>query len=170
MGGPILNETNGAILMSGTLFPPEMYADLLRIPKKKEIIMNEYESSFMGDKRPVLVAKDVTTKYTERNPQNTEKIRNHILSVVNNTPGHIAFFAPSYAMLQDILGDATWLPGFIEIKEEENRMSKRKITKILDELQEFRINKKQVLLAGVLSGKFAEGVDYPHNILDAVIC
>jgi DNA excision repair protein ERCC-2 len=170
VGGPILNETNGAILMSGTLFPPEMYADLLRIPKKKEIIMNEYESSFMGDKRPVLVAKDVTTKYTERNPQNTEKIRNHILSVVNNTPGHIAFFAPSYAMLQDILGDATWLPGFIEIKEEENRMSKRKITKILDELQEFRINKKQVLLAGVLSGKFAEGVDYPHNILDAVIC
>jgi Rad3-related DNA helicase len=132
--------------------------------------MNEYESSFMGDKRPVLVAKDVTTKYTERTPQNTERIRKHILSVVNNTSGHIAFFAPSYAMLQDILGDATWLPGFIEIREEENRMPKRKITKTLDELHEYRTNKRQVLLAGVLSGKFAEGVDYPNNILDAVIC
>ena len=75
VGGPILGATNGAILMSGTLFPPEMYSDLLQIPSNKKIIMNEYESPFMGDKRPVLVAKDVTTKYTERTPQNTQRIR-----------------------------------------------------------------------------------------------
>ena len=170
VGGPILGATNGAILMSGTLFPPEMYSDLLQIPSNKKIIMNEYESPFMGDKRPVLVAKDVTTKYTERTPQNTQRIREHILSVVKNTPGHIAFFAPSYAMLNDILGEANWLPSSIEIKEEVNRMSKRKISQTLEDLQKYRNEKRQVLLAGVLSGKFAEGVDYPNNILDAVIC
>ena len=170
VSGPILASTGGAILMSGTLFPPEMYSDLLQIPENKRILMKEYESPFLGDKRPVLVAKDVTTKFTERNFHNTEKIRKHILSVVTNTPGHVAFFAPSYALLQDILGDASWLPGYITIKEESNRMSKRMVNGYVDYLHTERRNKRQVLLAGVLSGKLAEGVDYPNNILDAVIC
>ena len=170
VSGPILASTSGAILMSGTLFPPEMYSDLLQIPENKRILMKEYESPFLGDKRPVLVAKDVTTKFTERNFHNTEKIRKHILSVVTNTPGHVAFFAPSYALLQDILGDASWLPGYITIKEESNRMSKRMVNGYVDDLHRERRNKRQVLLAGVLSGKLAEGVDYPNNILDAVIC
>ena len=170
VSGPILASTSGAILMSGTLFPPEMYSDLLQIPENKRILMKEYESPFLGDKRPVLVAKDVTTKFIERNFHNTEKIRKHILSVVTNTPGHVAFFAPSYALLQDILGDASWLPGYITIKEESNRMSKRMVNGYVDDLHRERRNKRQVLLAGVLSGKLAEGVDYPNNILDAVIC
>ncbi|MDB4864781.1 ATP-dependent DNA helicase [Euryarchaeota archaeon] len=170
VSGPILASTGGAILMSGTLFPPEMYSDLLQIPENKRILMKEYESPFLGDKRPVLVAKDVTTKFTERNFHNTEKIRKHILSVVANTPGHVAFFAPSYALLQDILGDASWLPGYITIKEESNTMSKRMVNGYVDDLHRERRNKRQVLLAGVLSGKLAEGVDYPNNILDAVIC
>jgi DNA excision repair protein ERCC-2 len=170
LSGPILENTSGAVFMSGTLFPPEMYSDILQIPSKRKTIMKEYESPFLGDKRPVIVAKDVTTKYTDRSPENTKRIREHILSVVKNTPGHIAFFVPSYAMLQNILGDASWLPGYITLKEEVNRMSKNQISTILEELHKERRNKEQVLLAGVLSGKFAEGVDYPNNILDAVIC
>ena len=170
VSGPIFAGTNGAILMSGTLFPPEMYVDLLEIPRTRKIIMTEYESPFLSERRPILVAKDVTTKYTERNHSNTEKIREHILAVIINTPGHVAFFSPSYALMGDILGDANWLPGHIRIIEEEKRMSKSRVNGIVDELLNERRNHRQVLLAGVLSGKLAEGVDYPNNILDAVIC
>ena len=170
VSGPIFAGTNGAILMSGTLFPPEMYVDLLEIPRTRKIIMTEYESPFLSDRRPILVAKDVTTKYTERNHSNTEKIREHILAVIINTPGHVAFFSPSYALMDDILGDANWLPGHIRIIDEEKRMSKSRVNGIVDELLNERRNQRQVLLAGVLSGKLAEGVDYPNNILDAVIC
>ena len=170
ISGPIFSSTSGAILMSGTLFPPEMYADLLRIPKTRKVIMTEYDSPFLADKRPILVAKNVTTKYTERNLENTEKIREHILAVIMNTPGHIAFFSPSYALMDDVLGDANWLPGHIRIIDEEKRMSKSRVNGIVDELLNERRNKRQILLAGVLSGKLAEGVDYPNNILDAVIC
>ena len=170
ISGPIFTDTSGAILMSGTLFPPEMYADLLQIPRARKIIMTEYDSPFLADRRPILVAKDVTTKYTERNQKNTEKIREHILAVIMNTPGHVAFFSPSYALMDDILGDANWLPGHIKIIDEEKRMSKSRVNGIVDELLNERRNQRQVLLAGVLSGKLAEGVDYPNNILDAVIC
>jgi len=170
VSGPIFAGTSGAILMSGTLFPPEMYADLLEIPRTRKIIMTEYESPFLSDRRPILVAKDVTTKYTERNHDNTEKIREHILAVISNTPGHIAFFSPSYALMGDVLGDESWLPWNIRIIYEEKRMSKSRVNGIVDELLNERRNHRKVLLAGVLSGKLAEGVDYPNNILDAVIC
>ena len=170
VSGPIFAGTNGAILMSGTLFPPEMYADLLEIPRTRKLIMTEYKSPFLSDLRPVLVAKDVTTRYTERSHSNTERIRQHILAVLKNTPGHIAFFSPSYALMDDVLGDANWLPGHIRIIGEEKRMSKSRVNGIVDELLNERRNHRQVLLAGVLSGKLAEGVDYPNNILDAVIC
>ncbi len=170
ISGPIFSSTSGAILMSGTLFPPEMYADLLRIPKTRKVIMTEYDSPFLAERRPILVAKDVTTKYTERNLENTEKIRKHILAVIMNTAGHIAFFSPSYALMDDVLGDANWLPGHIRIIDEDKRMSKSRVNGIVDELLNERRNQRQVLLAGVLSGKLAEGVDYPNNILDAVIC
>ncbi len=170
VSGPIFAGTNGAILMSGTLFPPEMYADLLEIPRTRKLIMTEYKSPFLSDLRPVLVAKDVTTRYTERSHSNTERIRQHILAVLRNTPGHVAFFSPSYALMDDVLGDANWLPGHIRIIDEEKRMSKSRVNGIVDELLNERRNHRQVLLAGVLSGKLAEGVDYPNNILDAVIC
>ena len=49
-------------------------------------------------------------------------------------------------------------------------MSKSRVNGIIQELHKFRRDGTQVLLSGVLSGKLAEGVDYPNNILDAVIC
>ena len=86
--------------------------------------MTEYESSFLSEKRPVLIAKNVTTKYTERGHNNTENVRHQILAVINNTPGHIAFFSPSYALMDDVLGDCSWLPGRIKIIEEEKECQK----------------------------------------------
>ncbi|MBT3356979.1 MAG: ATP-dependent DNA helicase [Euryarchaeota archaeon] len=168
----IFEETKGSILMSGTLFPPAMYADLLQIPNDRPSITKEYSSPFLGDRRPVLVAKDVTTKYTDRGLVNTNRIRDHIEAVVTETPGHVALFAPSYAMLREIAGeDWSWLPGFgIQVIEETQRMSKRRVNGVVDKLEIRRRAGSRVLLAGVLSGKLAEGVDYPNNILDAVIC
>ena len=36
VSGPIFAKTRGAILMSGTLYPPSMYANLLSLPKEKD--------------------------------------------------------------------------------------------------------------------------------------
>ena len=34
VGAPIFNECAGAILMSGALFPPQMYSDILGVPEE----------------------------------------------------------------------------------------------------------------------------------------
>jgi DNA excision repair protein ERCC-2 len=75
-------------------------------------------------------------------------------------------------MLREIAGeDWSWLPGFgIQVIEETQRMSKRRVNGVIDKLEIRRRAGSRILLAGVLSGKLAEGVDYPNNILDAVIC
>jgi DNA excision repair protein ERCC-2 len=173
VSGDLFNACGGSILMSGTLVPPQMYADLLRLPTATRLVRcRQYTSPFSTERRPILIAKDTTSKFTERSESNTDRIRDHILSVIENTPGHVALFAPSYALLREIIGEEDWLPWGIRrhLLIERSRMSKRQVNEMIEKLYQKRRTKDRALLAGVLSGKMAEGVDYPENILDAVVC
>ena len=62
VAGPIFDNVAGSILMSGTLDPPHMFADLLGISKKLrgDSIL---PSPFAKERRPIVVATDVTTLY-----------------------------------------------------------------------------------------------------------
>ena len=172
VSGPLFDACRGSILMSGTLYPAEMYRDLLRLPDDAErgLIAKDYDSPFLSERRPVLVAQNTTSRYTERGQNNTNNIRDHIIEVLRNTPGHVALFAQSYAMLDMVLDDYRWIPWGVQIEKESSRMSKRQVAKMVDNLYQKRRTKDRVMLCGVLSGKLAEGVDYPENILDAVVC
>lgn len=165
----LFSSCRGAILMSGTLFPPDMYADLLRIPRERKVIIRQYSSPFLSERRPVLIAQDTTSRYTERGEKNTQAIRRHVYELVRNSPGHVALFAQSYSMLDQIL-DGDFLPWGVRVEKELPRMSKRRVAEMIQRLYQKRRLKEKVLLCGVLSGKLAEGVDYPDNILDAVVC
>lgn len=170
VSGALFKACRGAILMSGTLFPPEMYRDLLRLPNERGVNAKEYDSPFLSERRPVLIAQNATSRYTERGEANTRNIRDHIIEVVRNTPGHVALFAQSYAMLDTVLDDYRWVPWGVRVEKEVARMSKRQVGDMVEKLYRKRRTGDRVLLCGVLSGKLAEGVDYPENILDAVIC
>lgn len=170
VSGALFQASRGALLMSGTLFPPQMYRDLLRLPEERGVVAKEYDSPFLGERRPVLIAQNSTSRYTDRGEVNTQNIRDHIIEVVRNTPGHVALFAQSYAMLETVLDDYRWIPWGVRVEKERARMSKRQVGDLVDNLYRKRRTGDRVLLCGVLSGKLAEGVDYPENILDAVIC
>ena len=172
VSGPLFASCRGSILMSGTLFPAEMYRDLLRLPETEErkFFAKDYDSPFLSERRPVLVAQNTTSRYTERGETNTNNIRDHVIEVLRNTPGHVALFAQSYAMLDLVLDDYRWIPWGIQIEKENSRMSKRQVGEMVENLYRKRRTNDRIMLCGVLSGKLAEGVDYPENILDAVIC
>ncbi len=172
VSGPLFTACRGSILMSGTLFPTEMYRDLLRLPSnaERQLLAKQYDSPFLSERRPVLIAQNTTSRYTERGESNTNNIRDHIIEVLRNTPGHVALFTQSYAMLDMVLDDYRWIPWGIQVEKETARMSKRLVGEMIENLYQNRRTNDRVLLCGVLSGKLAEGVDYPDNILDAVIC
>jgi DNA excision repair protein ERCC-2 len=173
VSGPLFEKSSGSIIMSGTLYPPVMYSDILRIPDDREVIAKEYKSDFLSNRRPILIARDVTTKFTDRGMNNSHNIRMHIKSVLDNTNGNIALFFPSYMMLDNIVNHegSSWIPWSITHHIIERRMmSKGEVGKNVNKLHESRKKGERCILIGVLGGKFSEGVDYPENILDAVIC
>ena len=174
VSGPLFKQTSGSILMSGTLHPPSMYSDVLQIPEDRKNITKEYRSDFLSNRRPILIARDVTTKFTSRGLSNTNKINQHIFSTIENSKGNVALFFPSYVMMEKFRAlEEDWLPQVwpsIRVIEEKRAMSKREIETSKKLLYELESNGERGVLMGVLGGKFSEGVDYPDNILQAVIC
>ena len=168
MSQEVFQTVRGGVLMSGTLTPPQMYADSLGIPTDRPMISESYPSPFLADRRPVMVASDATSKYTARGPENTRKIRRHIHALLKNTPGHVAVFCQSYRMLEEVVEEADW-PGRMLLIESRN-WSKRRVDDALQQLRDARQRGTKVLLAGVFGGRLSEGVDYSENILDAVVC
>ena len=167
VSGPVLNASAGAVLMSGTLYPPSMYADLLSLPVKRTTIRS-YPSPFAAQRRPVVVATDVTSTYRQRSPSNTARMQEHLRALIQAAPGHVAVFAPSYALLEEIVTDAHW-PVHRTIVESSD-WDKSKADEVLDILERERDAGRKVLLAGTFGARLSEGVDYRGGLLDAVAC
>ena len=154
--------------MSGTLNPPNMFADLLGITEKMRGQM-VLASPFAKERRPIVVATDVTTLYRERSQENTQRIRDHICSVVQNTPGNVAVFVPSYNALEQIFDGTMYLPG-TKKEIESKTWTKQDINSLLINLEEAPKRGRKIVIAGVFNGRLSEGVDYAGGILDTVIC
>ena len=167
VSGPVLKKCAGSILMSGTLYPPKMYADLLGIGHSKTT-SRQYDSPFASQRRPIVVAKDVTTRYQDRSYENTQRIRAHLQSLCDGSPGHVAVFTPSYSMLNDYIGEGQF--HGVGVRMEDRTWSKQDVDQLLDVLEDAKQAGRRILLAGVFGGRLSEGIDYHNGLLDAVAC
>ena len=167
LSGPLFSRTAGSILMSGTLHPPSMYADILALPKNLTT-KTSYVSPFAGERRPVLVARDVTTKYNQRSEDMWNKIRAHIQALIEHSEDHIAVFCPSYRLLDEIL-DGIYFTGVNKITESRDWV-KDDIDRVVAKLKNERKNGNRVLLCGVFGARLSEGIDYDDGVLGSVVC
>ncbi len=164
---PVFEQSAGALLMSGTLYPPSMYANILALPQTRTTSV-AYASPFAAMRRPVVVAKNVTTKYTERSLANTLALREHVQALIDASPGNVAVFAPSYAMLNDVILEGHFRGA--RLMAESRDWTKGDLDQIVDTLLEEKRNGRKILLAGVFGARLSEGVDYHSGALDAVAC
>lgn len=167
LSGPLFSRTAGSILMSGTLHPPSMYADILALPKNLTT-KTSYVSPFAGERRPVLVARDVTTKYNQRSDDMWNKIRAHIQALIEHSEDHIAVFCPSYRLLDEIL-DGIYFTGVNKITESRDWV-KDDIDRVVAKLKNERKKGNRVLLCGVFGARLSEGIDYDDGVLGSVVC
>jgi len=167
LSGPLFSRTAGSILMSGTLYPPSMYADILALPKNLTS-KTSYVSPFAGERRPVLIARDVTTKYDQRSLDMWAKIRAHIQALIDGSEDHIAVFCPSYKLMDEIMGDAFFM-GVTKITESRD-WSKDDIDRVVAKLKNERRIGNRVLLCGVFGARLSEGIDYDDGVLGSVVC
>lgn len=167
LSGPLFARTAGSILMSGTLYPPAMYADILALPKNLTT-KTSYVSPFAGERRPVLIARDVTTKYTERSENMWNKMRSHIQALIDGSEGHVAVFSPSYRLMEEILGEV-FFKGVTKVVESRD-WSKDDIDRVVSKLKNERRIGNRVLLCGVFGARLSEGIDYDDGVLGSVVC
>ena len=164
---PVFDRVHASVLMSGTLYPAEMYADLLGIGDGRRWIRT-YPSPFPPENRLLLVHPIATTLYTKRSEGMHDLIAREVVAVAAGAPGNVAAFFPSYELLQ--AAESRIRPAGLKKKllVEHPTWNKTKRDGALEALRLARGQGGSVLL-GVQGGSLSEGVDYEGNLLQAVV-
>ncbi len=160
---PVLNGAAGSVEMSATLSPPEFYRDLLGLERERTGFLR-LPSPFPRENRAILVAPDVDTRFATRG-RGAPRIASLVADVARFCPGNVLALFPSYRFLDEVRGRLPALPG-------------RRVLRPSDRSTELERNAAlgalldggpPVLLLAVSGGAFAEGVDYPGEMLQAVV-
>ena len=157
-----LDSTAGVISMSGTISPLDMFRDLIGL--RPDSILERKESVFPKKNKKVLYLPDVTTSYSELNSKSNtwDKIISKLELITSNFDGNIAFFFPSYKLLELALQS-------INIKKPVYReYSGMGQEELMQTVESFKSDSSAVL-AGVMGGRLAEGIDYPDTTLEMAI-
>jgi DNA excision repair protein ERCC-2 len=168
----VFQRVHSALLMSGTLRPPEMVRDLLGLDAARSTVRT-YPSPFPPENRLVVIGQGYSTRYTGRGPEMWARMAEAVRDTCAAAKGNVAVFAPSYAILREVRSalDDLAADGHGHGKEtvvEEPGWLKSDRDRVLDTLEGAR-KRKGGLLLGVLGGSFSEGVDFKDNLLSAVI-
>jgi DNA excision repair protein ERCC-2 len=163
----VFEEVHGSVLMSGTLHPPAMYADLLGIEPSRRVL-RAYPNPFPKENRRVLVNPKVTTSYARRSPSMYAKIADELLAVVAGVPGNVAAFFPSYEILATVVERVRTVATGKQLIVEKQEWGGAEREQVLGSLRDLR-GRGGGLLMGVQGGSLSEGVDYAGNLLSAVV-
>ena len=160
----LIQGSHSLILMSGTLTPLDMYADLLGLSYKTKTL--EFDNPFPSSNRLNIIIPETSTKYTARSPKMYELIATKCANISNTVPGNIVIFFPSYRLRDSIyeyLRDKSEKTIFLE----EAGCSKEERSGLLERFKRFK--DEGALLLGVAGGSFSEGIDLPGDLLQGVI-
>lgn len=161
---PVNEAVHNTVLMSGTLNPPEMYRDLIGLPKDNTELL-ELKTPFPKENKLNLIVPKTSTKYKKRNESMYRDIGETIAKASNRVPGNVAAFLPSYALVNNIKPYLSKSKKTLFVEERGMSTESKQ-----DMLRQFKSYKDTgALLLGVSSGNFAEGIDLPGDLLKAVI-
>lgn len=161
----VFNHVHSAILMSGTLRPPDMVRDLLGLESDRTAV-REYPSPFPPENRLVLIAQGVSTRFSNRDDALWDRLAAHILGSAAHARGNVAVFASSYAVAGELAHRLR--AGTKPVIEEKSNMVKSERAQVLDDLVGYK-RTTGAILVGVVGGSFSEGVDFKDNLLSMVV-
>ncbi|MDF2820304.1 MAG: helicase c2 [Clostridiales bacterium] len=152
-----LNKGNATVFFSATLLPIKYYKELLS--NNVEDYAVYVHSPFDIKKRLLMIASDVSSKFTRRNREEYNKIYEYIKQVVQIKSGNYIVFFPSYSFMQDVYEVAieNGLDHEMELLKQKSSMLEEERELFLGN---FKPNRDTSLVAFcVLGGVFSEGID-----------
>ena len=163
----VFDRVHASLLMSGTLYPAEMYADLLGIDPARRVIRT-YGSPFPKTNRLLLVHPELTTLYAKRSSEMHDRIAEQIGAIATAVRGNVALFFPSYELLEQAHSRFLALRVRKRVLVERPEWTKAQRDGSIEALRVSRGDGGAVLFA-VQGGSLSEGVDYEGNVLAAVV-
>jgi len=163
----VFDRVHASVLMSGTLYPAGMYADLLGIDHARRMIRT-YGSPFPKTNRLLLVHPELTTLYAKRSVEMHDRMARQIAAIAAAVPGNVALFFPSYELLEEAHSRFLALRVGKRILVERPEWTKAQRDGSIEALRVARREGGAVLFA-VQGGSLSEGIDYEGNVLAAVV-
>lgn len=158
----VLGRVHACVGLSATLSPPEFYRDLLGFEAERTASL-AVPSPFPRENRCLVVDRSVSTLYRER-PANTRPIGERLAAFADAVPGNCLVLFPSFAFLTEV--SAHVAPRGKRLFVQQRTDTERDREALLEVLRGAVLG--DVLLLAVAGGVFAEGVDYPGDVLRAV--
>lgn len=153
-----LKKGRSTIFFSATLLPITYYRELLSgNPEDYAIYVT---SPFQQEKRLLLAALDVSSRYTKRTVSEFERIAAYIRIVVESRIGNYMVFFPSYLFLEQIaLVFQAQKAETTQFLLQKSNMSEQEKEEFLAAFKEGAEEKQTLVGFCVLGGNFSEGID-----------
>lgn len=154
-----LEKGRSSIFFSATLLPIRYYKE--QLGGKEDDYAVYIPSPFEPSHRLIMIAKDVSTKYTRRTEKEYNKIWLYIERFIKKRTGNYFVFFPSYQMLNEI---AELAKGHLsELILQKNNMTEEEKEQFLEK---FEANTSQTKVGFcVMGGIFSEGIDLKKDRL-----
>lgn len=153
-------RVRSAVVMSGTLHPPSMFADLLGL---EGAVCREYPSPFPPENRLVMAWGGLSSRFRRRDDALYRAAAARLAAVCSATPGNVAAFFTSYDFLERVRAHLA-VPGR-NLVVERRGFGKNERDAVVEALFRSADN----LLLATLSGSLYEGVDFRDNALSTVV-
>ena len=151
-----LQKGVSTVFFSATLIPMTYYRKLLSVRTDDYGIY--VQSPFDREKRCIVAAMDVSSRYTRRNYEEYRRIAEYIARNVWQKKGNYMAFFPSYKLLEDVyqVYEQEFSVNWVRCIRQTSFMDEREREEFLEEFQ----NQGETLLGFcIMGGIFSEGID-----------
>lgn len=156
-----MERVNSTIFFSATLLPIQYYKSLLSTKDDNYAVYAK--STFSSKQQLILLAGDVSTKYTRRNEAEFEKIAGYLYKMIQGKKGNYMAFFPSYKLMEQVFEKFLLLESGCEVLLQKSGMNEMEREEFLSAFDREREN--SFLAFCVMGGIFGEGIDLKNDKL-----
>ena len=161
-----LDKGKSTIFFSATFLPINYYKSLLSTKDDNYAVYAE--TTFRKEQSLLLIADDVSSKYTRRNQKEFMRIASYIAKIAAGKKGNYIAFFPSYKFMEQVYNQ--FILEYVNRFETLVQISGMKEKEREEFLEEFEKERGQSLVAFcVMGGIFGEGIDLKKELLIGTI-
>ena len=166
---PVMEEACGALIMSGTLSPIQLFTEILRLEGAET---RSYSSIVDSENVRTIIDPYVTTRFTERGDEMTQRIGERLSRLAAKIPNGVLIFFPQRKLMLDVL--ESWRRTRLIKENESHRLLGSKPVfvegaqavenrNVVEEYKRAAKTDNGAVLCGVFRGRNAEGSNFPDE-------